>query len=167
MTLPSKPRKIISTAGTTREFISILKRLTGASPADILAVRLIIEPQAAAAVVSSASGADIKLIREAHEQAVNAEDLAEFEHWDAEFHRRIYAATRNELLISLNNLLGDIRARAPWIRLKKKVITAEKRKEYCGHHEEIIEAISRRNSAGASEMMQRHISAIIEDLFPR
>ncbi|MFD2855557.1 FCD domain-containing protein [Seohaeicola zhoushanensis] len=113
MTLPSKPRKIISTAGTTREFISILKRLTGASPADILAVRLIIEPQAAAAVVSSASGADIKLIREAHEQAVNAEDLAEFEHWDAEFHRRIYAATRNELLISLNNLLGDIRARAP------------------------------------------------------
>ncbi|MFD2855556.1 FCD domain-containing protein [Seohaeicola zhoushanensis] len=55
----------------------------------------------------------------------------------------------------------------PWIRLKKKVITAEKRKEYCGHHEEIIEAISRRNSAGASEMMQRHISAIIEDLFPR
>lgn len=167
MSARPKLRNIVSTAGTTRDFIAILKRLTGASPADILAVRLIIEPQAAAAVVSSATGADIKLIREAHENAVSAEDLASFERWDAELHSRIYAATRNELLISLNNLLGDIRNRAPWIRLKKKVITEAKRREYCGHHEEIVEAIARRNSDGASEAMNRHISVIIEDLFPR
>ena len=163
----AKLRKIVSTAGTTRDFIDILKRLSGASPSDILAVRLIIEPQAAASVVSSATGADIKLIREAHEQAVNAEDLASFERWDAELHSRIYTATRNELLISLNDLLGDIRNRAPWIRLKKKVITEAKRREYCGHHEEIVEAIAQRDSEGASEAMNRHLTIIIEDLFPR
>ncbi|MAS05116.1 MAG: hypothetical protein CL534_10580 [Ahrensia sp.] len=162
-----KLRNIVSTAGTTRDFIAILKRLTGASPADILAVRLIIEPQAAAAVVSSASGADIKLIREAHENAVNAEDLASFERWDAELHSRIYTATRNELLISLNDLLGDIRNRTPWIRLKKKVITEAKRREYCGHHEKIVQAIAGRDSDAASESMHRHISIIIEDLFPQ
>ncbi|WP_193178528.1 FadR/GntR family transcriptional regulator [Oricola nitratireducens] len=167
--MPAHPklRNIVSTAGTTRDFIAILKRLAGASPADILAVRLIIEPQAAAAVVSSATGAEIKLIRDAHEHAVSAEDLASFERWDAELHSRIYAATRNELLISLNNLLGDIRNRTPWIRLKKKVITEAKRREYCGHHEEIVEAIARRDSDSASAAMDRHISIIIEDLFPR
>jgi DNA-binding FadR family transcriptional regulator len=167
MTNLVKPRKIVSTAGTTREFIRILKRMSGAGPADILAVRLIIEPQAAAAVVSSASGSDLKLIREAHENAVNAEDLSSFEHWDGELHSRIYAATRNELLISLNNLLGDIRTRPPWIRLKKRVITEDKRREYCGHHEEIVEAIARRNADAASDAMHLHISVIIEDLFPK
>lgn len=167
MSAPQKLRTIVSTAGTTRDFIAILKRLTEASPGDILSVRLLIEPQAAAAAVSSATGADIKLIREAHEHAVNAEDLASFERWDAELHSRIYSATRNELLISLNSLLGDIRNRAPWIRLKKKVITEAKRREYCGHHEEIVEAIARRDSDGASEAMNRHISVIIADLFPR
>ncbi len=159
-------RNIVSVAGTTRDFVSILNRLTGAGPADVLAVRLIIEPQAAASVVSSATGADIKLIREAHENAVNAADLASFERWDAELHACIYAATRNELLISLSRLLGDIRNRSPWIRLKKKVITETKRSEYCGHHEEIVEAIARRDSDGASAAMHRHISIIIEDLFP-
>jgi len=167
MATQAKLRKIVSTAGTTRDFIDILKRLSGSSPADILAVRLIIEPQAAAAVVSSATGADIKLIREAHEHAVNADDLASFERWDAELHSRIYAATRNELLISLNDLIGDIRNRPPWIRLKKKVITEAKRKEYCGHHEQIVEAIARRDSEGASKAMTRHLTVIIEDLFPR
>lgn len=167
MTTPQKPRKIVSAAGTTREFIKILSRLPEASPADILAVRLIIEPQAAAAVVSSASGVDLRLIREAHEKAVEAGDLATFEHWDAELHSRIYSATRNELLISLNNLLGNIRSRAPWMRLKKLVITDAKRQEYCEHHQQIVDAIDRRNADGASEAMHRHISVIIEDLFPR
>lgn len=116
--------------------------------------------------MSSGTGADIKLIREAHEQAVNADDLTSFERWDAELHSRIYTATWNELLMSLNDLLGDIRNRAPWIRLKKKVITEAKRKEYCGHHEEIVEAIARRDSEGALQAMTRHITIIIEDLFP-
>ena len=128
MTTIVKPRKIVSTAGTTREFIRILKRMSGAGPADVLAVRLIIEPQAAAAVVSSASGADLKFIREAHDAAMAAPDLASFEHWDGELHSRIYSATRNELLISLNNLLADIRTRTPWIRLKQRVITEDTRK---------------------------------------
>ena len=167
MTTIAKPRKIVSTAGTTREFIRILKRMSGAGPADVLAVRLMIEPQAAAAVVSSASGADLKLIREAHDNAVNATDLATFEHWDGELHSRIYAATRNELLISLNNLLADIRTRAPWMRLKKRVITDGKRHEYCGHHEAIVDAIARRNADHASEAMHLHISVIIDDLFPK
>ena len=167
MTTIVKPRKIVSTAGTTREFIRILKRMSGAGPADVLAVRLIIEPQAAAAVVSSASGADLKFIREAHDAAMAAPDLASFEHWDGELHSRIYAATRNELLISLNNLLADIRTRTPWIRLKQRVITEDKRREYCAHHAAIVDAIARRNADQASDAMHMHISVIIDDLFPK
>ena len=160
-------RPIVSNAGTTRDFIGIVRRLTGASPADILGVRLIVEPQAAAAAVSSATGADLKLIREAHDMAVAAEDLATFEKWDAELHSRIYAATRNELLISLNKLIGDIRNRAPWLRLKHKVITDIKRREYCGHHAGIVEAIANRDNDGAAAAMHHHLTVIVEDLFPR
>lgn len=159
-------RNIVSTAGTTRDFVKILKRLNGASPSDILAVRIIIEPQAAAAVVSSATGADIKLIQEAHDLAVSAPDLPTFERWDAELHSRIYTATRNELLIGLNKLLDDIRNRPSWINLKKKVITEAKRGEYCRHHQAIVDSIVRRDSSGAYNAMHEHISQIIVDLFP-
>ncbi|MBW3097550.1 FadR/GntR family transcriptional regulator [Pseudohoeflea coraliihabitans] len=167
MVAPQKLRNIVSTAGTTRDFLAIVKRLAGASPAEILGVRLIIEPLAAATAVSSATGADLKGIRAAHTQAVMQSELTGFEHWDAELHSRIYAATRNELLISLNALLGDIRTRAPWIRLKRKVITDVKRREYCGHHEAIVDAITQRDSEGAKAAMHRHISIIIDDLFPK
>lgn len=161
---PARP--LFGAKGSRADILGTLERLTEASPADILAVRLMIEPQAAAVAVSSATGADIQAITSAHETATAQTELAGFEHWDAEFHRLIYAATRNELLISLHDILGVIRGRRPWLRLKARVITDAKRRSYCTHHAAIAAAIAGRDSAGAAEAMHRHLVVVIDDLFP-
>lgn len=166
MTLTGNLRPVVSTTGNTQDFLASLRRLKEASPAEILAVRLIIEPQVAAAAVSNATGADLLAIREAHENAISQRDLTGFENWDNELHRLIYAATRNELLISLNDILGVIRSREPWLKLKKKVINEAKRQEYCAHHEQIVSSIENRNATGAHAAMAEHILVITRDLFP-
>ena len=152
-------------AGSKAEMLAILKRLTEAGLSDVLAVRAIIEPEAAAAAVSSATGADIDAIQNAHLEASEQTDLAGFEHWDTEFHRLIYAATRNALLISFHDVLKASRNRPSWIALKRKVFTEEKRREYCRHHGEVTDCIRKRNAEGARLAMANHIRVIRDNLF--
>jgi DNA-binding FadR family transcriptional regulator len=57
------------------DLAAIMQRMTGASPLDIMNVRMIIEPQAAAAAASNACEPDIAGIMEAHEEAKKSLDI--------------------------------------------------------------------------------------------
>jgi DNA-binding FadR family transcriptional regulator len=50
-------------------------------------------------------------------------ETATFEHWDAVFHRRIFATTRNDQPLSLHDILRAVRNRNPWIELKRKTFS--------------------------------------------
>ncbi len=161
--------KILQSVGAsegTTDVGVILQRLTGASPMDVMNVRLIIEPQAAAAAVSNASVADIDALRHAHEMAASQDDLDGFEHWDGEFHRLIYSATRNELLMSLEEILDVIRKRPQWLRIKRAYVTEPRRQHYCRQHAEIVTNIANRNTNGAEEAMRQHIISVVNGMFP-
>lgn len=158
-------QSIGASEGTTDVGV-ILQRLTGASPMDVMNVRLIIEPQAAAAAVSNATVADIDAIRHAHDMAEAQDDLDGFEHWDGEFHRLIYSATRNELLMSLEEILDVIRKRPQWLRIKRAHVTDAKRQHYCRQHAEIVANIANRNANGAEEAMRQHIVSVLTGMFP-
>ena len=54
---------------------------------------------------------DLLAIGEAHQRATDAHQTDDFEHWDTQFHHRIFAATRNELLASVHHILQVIRSR--------------------------------------------------------
>ena len=58
--------------GGTSELATIIQRVTGVSPADLMAVRLIVEPQAAAIAAKNASLSDLQAIADAHQQATQA-----------------------------------------------------------------------------------------------
>ncbi len=161
--------KILQTVGAvegTTDVSVILQRLTGASPMDVMDVRLIIEPQAAAAAVSNATVADIDAIRHAHDMAEAQDNLDGFEHWDGEFHRLIYSATRNDLLMTLEEILDVIRKRPQWIRIKRAHVTDAKRQQYCRQHAEIVANIANRNTNGAEEAMRRHLVSVMTGMFP-
>ncbi len=164
---PSRIVQHIASAAGTGDPAALLRRLMDAGPTDILAVRMIIEPQAAAAAVSNGSGADIQAIREAHENATAQESLAGFEHWDAMLHRCIFSATRNELLISLQDILAAIRTRPAWSRIKNTVISPDVRMKYCREHAAIVEAIAARNAQSAHDAMKHHLRSVTLDMFPQ
>lgn len=154
-------------AEATAEFGEIMKTITGVSPTDLMAVRAMVEPQAAALAATRASAADLLLIAEAHEAAMAETDTARFEHWDAAFHQRIFAAARNDLLLSLHDILRVVRNRNPWIELKRKTFSENRRREYCAQHERILTALNRRDADGAANGMRDHMEQIQTNLFGR
>ena len=87
-------------------FGAIIARIQGTSPADLMDVRLLLEPATAAAAATTASDAQLEAIRQAHQAAVAATDMPTFEDRDADFHQRIFDCTRNELL---KEILRDYR----------------------------------------------------------
>lgn len=153
--------------GATSELATILQRCTGVSPSDLVAVRLIVEPQAAALAAKNASQTNLRAIAEAHHHATEAHQTDEFEQWDTQFHQRLFAATRNELLASIHDILQIIRRRNPWIDLKRKTFSENRRRDYCQQHGNVVAALERRDADGAAQAMLVHIESIQLALFGR
>ena len=98
----------------------IMGRMQGANPADMMEIRQLLEPTAAAFAATNASATELGLVAEAHRFASAASDMPEFERWDAEFHHRIFACSRNELLREFHNILRVLRNQSPWFEMKKR-----------------------------------------------
>src|SRR6202789_4595440 len=132
------------------DFMAIIQKLTGVSPIDMMAVRQIFEPRVSALAATNASARDLREIEAAHEAAVEAADMATFEHWDAELHQRIFAGSRNELLNHLHEFLRLIRSQDQWLDIKRRSFSSERRRAYCQEHAAIVEALTRRDADVAS-----------------
>jgi len=65
------------------------------SPAHIMAVRLLLEPQMLGLAVANATASDIAEMRRCLAEGRYASDFDEFERWDANLHAAIAASTAN------------------------------------------------------------------------
>jgi DNA-binding FadR family transcriptional regulator len=144
---------------SNNELVAILEKVSGASPLDILNLRLILEPQAVAAAASNSSTQDLEYIMEADRHAVLSLDLETYEYWDNEFHRRIFLGTRNEFLINLFGMLSIIRHREPMMEIRQRAFSEERRLSYCAQHVQISNALRVRNAQGAANAMRTHLLA--------
>ena len=130
----------------------------------MLAVRQIFE-RVAALAATNASARDLREIEAAHDAAVEAADMATFEHWDAELHQRIFAGSRNELLNHLHEFLRLIRSQDQWLDIKRRSFSSERRRAYCQEHAAIVEALMRRDAEVASTAMRAHLDTVSRNLF--
>jgi len=144
---------------------SIMARMTDASPRDLMHARLIIEPQAAAAAALHARDVDLGLLGAAHARASAATRSDDFENSDAEFHRLIFASTRNEFLVNLHEILQVIRARKPWIEIKRRTFSEDRRRAYCAEHASILSALASRDPQAALRAMTAHMASVGANLF--
>jgi DNA-binding FadR family transcriptional regulator len=138
----------------------LIGKLIGASPMDMMAVRMIFEPRAAAFAAARASAGELEAIAAAHAAGVNALEPEPFERWDAELHQRIFAATRNDLLGTLHELLRLIRNQELWIDIKRRSFSPQRRARYCDEHEAIVAALLRRDANAASQAMLAHLKTV-------
>lgn len=145
----------------------ILKSFTEASPADILDLRLFIEPATAAVAARNLSETDLAGIREAANEAENAQELETYEFWDNEFHRRINFAARNQFLSDFFSLLTIIRYTEPMMEIRKQRFSEERRQHYNEEHQEIIEALKNWDSERASRAMRNHLASRRRNYFGR
>ena len=147
------------------ELTGLLQELTGVSPIDMMAVRQILEPRAAAMAAANASASDLHDIAASHSASLEAFDIEAFEHYDAELHQGIFAATRNELLTRLHAILRLIRNQELWRDIKRRSFSPQRRLVYCREHKAIVDALLRRDATAAASAMRAHLETVSSNLF--
>ncbi len=139
-------------------------RLKGASPADLMEVRLIIEPQVAALAANRASAEELQQIDQALRSSVAAKGLAEFEHWDAQLHLAIFRAAKNQIMSAWCEAINQVRNEPEWYRLKKRSVTPELRLTYDREHGAMVQAIKDRDPEAARKLLSKHLLRVRDSL---
>jgi DNA-binding FadR family transcriptional regulator len=127
------------------------------SPAEIVAVRLLIEPQMMALAVAAATSADFAEIQRCLDGGQAAEGYEDFEVWDAALHRAFAAATHNSLLVSVMQMINEARDQPLWGTLKRRNSTPERRAAYKRDHRDIVIALTERHAEAAQAAMRQHL----------
>jgi len=135
-----------------------------ASPAEIMATRILLEPKLAGLAVVHATVADLDAIEECHKAAVLAKSFDEFEYWDAALHQRIAAATHNRLIQSIFAAITRTREQANWGELKQRSLTHERRLRYQEEHSRIVGALRARDAARAEAELLKHLLGVRQNL---
>ena len=143
----------------------ILAQIIGVSPRDLMEVRLLLEPRAAALAALHGNSAELDRIAAAEAAARAATELEVFERRDAEFHQHIVAAAHNELLLHLCGLMSRSRASQEWLDMKRRAFSPARLQQYDHDHGTILDALVRRDPEAAEAAMRQHLEAVRANLF--
>jgi DNA-binding FadR family transcriptional regulator len=137
------------------------------SPAEIMQVRLLLEPPVAAHAARVATQADLERISECLRAGGHADDFENFEAWDARLHRAIALAAHNGLLMNMFDLMNTARQLPVWGNLKRRTSSPERRRCYHAEHTSIVEALLDRDPDGAQQSMRAHLENVSDNLLGR
>lgn len=87
----------------------------------------------------------------------------DYETGDRLFHVRIAEATHNGVLVSIVNLLWDLRDSPVYARLLRHTVTDGVRARSIADHERILKALSARDPAAAKRQMQKHLDRVARE----
>ncbi|WP_037322305.1 FadR/GntR family transcriptional regulator [Amycolatopsis thermoflava] len=137
------------------------------SPAEIMQVRQLLEPQVAMVAARVATQADLARIGEVLDAGGAAEDFEGFERSDALLHRSIAVAAHNGLLMTMFDVMNTARSLPVWGSLKRRTSTPELRRCYHREHSDIVEALRDRDPDGAADAMRAHLQHVSDTLLGR
>jgi DNA-binding FadR family transcriptional regulator len=137
------------------------------SPAEIMQVRLVIEPPVAALAARVANQADLDRIGHCLDQGGAADAFEGFEAWDAKLHRSIAQSAHNGLLMNMFDVMNTARALPVWGSLKRRTSTPERRRCYHSEHTAVVEALRDRDPDGAQAAMRAHLENVADNLLGR
>jgi DNA-binding FadR family transcriptional regulator len=137
------------------------------SPAEIMQVRLVIEPPVAALAARVATQADLDRIAACLEGGGASDEFEPFEAWDATLHRAIAEAAHNGLLMNMFDVMNTARSLPVWGSLKRRTSTPERRRCYHAEHTAIVEALCDRDPEGAETAMRTHLDNVADNLLGR
>jgi DNA-binding FadR family transcriptional regulator len=137
------------------------------SPAEIMAVRLLIEPQMMPMAVAAATPADLAEVQRCLDGGDAVEGYEDFEMWDAALHRAFGAATHNGLLVAVMQMINEARGHPLWGSLKRRSSTLKRREAYKRDHHEIATALTERHAEAAQAAMRQHLLRVRANILGR
>ncbi|NJC84011.1 FadR family transcriptional regulator [Planosporangium mesophilum] len=137
------------------------------SPAEIMQVRLVLEPPVAALAARVATQADLERISQCLERGGDSDEFEAFERWDGKLHRAIAEAAHNGLLMNMFDVMNTARQLPVWGSLKRRTSSTERRRCYHAEHTTIVDALRDRDPDGAQAAMRRHLENVADNLLGR
>lgn len=133
--------------------------LTADEARNLYVLRENLDPLAAGLAAESRTPADIEDIQAALKQLTPLHDAADLDAMTAHraFHRAVYRASHNPLLINILEGLWDKADRYRQIGLQSRQDSEKDRKRVREEHIEIADAVVSGDAVRAREIMQRHI----------
>jgi len=137
----------------------------GFAPADVMAIRRMLEPSAMRQVVAWATAADFAEMDRCLAGGEQAGSYDEFELWDLALHHCIMAASHSPLLARLYALIEEARHGQTWGDMKRRSASRERQRLYQKDHRELVAALRARDADRAVEAMRSHLARVSSHLF--
>jgi GntR family transcriptional regulator, uxu operon transcriptional repressor len=137
----------------------------GFAPADVMAIRRMLEPSAMRLVVAWATASDFQEMDRCLAGGDQAASYDEFELWDLALHRCIVAASHSPLLARLYAVVEEARHGQFWGELKRRSASRERQRLYQADHRELVGALRARDADRAVEAMRTHLARVASHLF--
>jgi GntR family transcriptional regulator, uxu operon transcriptional repressor len=144
---------------------AFLKDLSRASPADLMELRLIVEPAAASLAAIRATSEDLIKIERACNRITEVTSFPGREQADADFHLALFEAARNPLLTALCRSINEVRDGEAWIRKKSEILTPERCESYDRQHAAIVAALLGRDVEATTVAVREHLGTLRKDLW--
>jgi GntR family transcriptional regulator, uxu operon transcriptional repressor len=138
---------------------------SGFAPADVMAIRRMLEPSAMRLVVAWATASDFQEMDRCLAGGDQAASYDEFELWDLALHRCIVAASHSPLLARLYAVVEEARHGQFWGELKRRSASRERQLLYQADHRELVGALRARDADRAVEAMRTHLGRVASHLF--
>lgn len=131
--------------------------MRSASPAELMAARLALEPAVIDLVIGNATEADYVRMDLCNQRAEAARTLEQFEQWDAALHEAIAEAAHNSVIVGMHRLINEVRAQSEWGAMKRRSATPERRLEYQAEHRALVLALRDRDGDAARRLCLAHL----------
>ena len=144
----------------SRHLGSAMADVSDVSPRDLIDARLMVEPAVAATAAANATDADIVKLEHAQAASQATDEIAEFEYYDAEIHKLLFAMAQNQVIVHIDEILAGFRSNADWLAAKRQAYSPALKARYVAQHAEIIDAIRRRSPKAARAAMITHLEEV-------
>lgn len=135
------------------------------SPSQVIAARLVIEPELARLAATHATRADLEEILSCNGRCRRAGDWRSYEAWDNNLHYAIAKATHNKLLVHLFDILNVVRRSTVWGQPRTSKLPPRDHVSFF-EHDAICAAISGRDGPTASLRMRDHLISVRDRVLP-
>ncbi|MEV7648197.1 FCD domain-containing protein [Arthrobacter sp. NPDC089319] len=130
------------------------------SPAELMAARLLMEPQIASMAALTATQADFDEMQRCLAGGDGADIHEEFEAWDVALHRSFAIATHNGVITAIVDILHSSRHDPSWGGLKRRTFNAARCHSYRDEHRRIVKALQERDALAAEQAMRQHLESV-------
>lgn len=131
-----------------------------ASPLELIDARFALEPHVCRLCVLHGRREDFEAMDALCQRMESSTtDFATFADADAEFHRTLAKATRNNLLIWLIGQINAVRSLDEWTRMRHLTLNAQIIAHYNLQHREILNALRSREPERAAVKMKEHLES--------